>query len=528
MNRSTFMSIGKSGPDNGNMATVCPMRSWCPSTWRIPLATITLTWLVVIYAFSDIVLTTLDQWIQYDTYSHGFIVFPMALYLVWEQRKRILTLEPRPNYWGLLLLAVIGIVWFLGNLATVLVVQQAALVVMLQVLVFSIVGWPVMQVLLYPLGFLFFAVPYGDEWVAPLQEFTASFTVKALQITGIPVFRDGWIIAIPSHTWVVAEACSGVHYVISFVVLGYLFSFWAYNSWVRRAGFILVCFVGGIVANGVRAYGSVILAHSAGAEHIIHGWILFSVVVLITFWIGLLWRQPANVDAISQCTSSVRDGKRIKTTSWRAGSLFVIGGATVMLGLVPSVAHIVVRPESGVATSILSAPKVARPWRALDGDDGSWGPRFIGADAELLKMYIADNRPVKIYIAYYRGKQRQGAELISVVNDLVPEKNWRQVSAGAAQAMINGEAVWVSQSVLQSKDRTRLMWHWYSIGGRLTSNRIYGKILGLLNFLFEEPKGSAIFALSIEIDDGKLPEAEEKLQSFLTYADLSLQLQKAE
>ncbi|TNY03004.1 archaeosortase/exosortase family protein, partial [Escherichia coli] len=66
----------------------------------------------------------------------------------------------------------------------------------------------------FPLGFLFFAVPFGDFLTPWLMERTADFTVVALRASGIPVFREGLEFIIPSGSWSVVQACSGIRYLM--------------------------------------------------------------------------------------------------------------------------------------------------------------------------------------------------------------------------------------------------------------------------------------------------------------------------
>jgi exosortase len=292
-----------------------------------------------------------------------------------------------------------------------MVVQQLAVVAMLDLLVFTVVGWTATRVLLFPLGFLFFAIPFGEDLVRPLQDYTALFTVKALQLTGVPVFRDGWIIVIPSGVWEVAEACAGVRYVIPPVILGCLFAYGRYRSWRRRLGFILVCFVGAIVANGVRAYGIVMLAHltdnrlAVGVDHLIAGWIFFSVVMFLLFCVGMRWREPVEVETKSDAATTVHKAQEIHEGSPRAMVLAALS-AVVLLGLAPVAAQSLLRPQPVLAAPMISPPNVGRPWQVVDQHDDTWRSRFLGADLELSKAYMAGDRRVNLLIAYYHANQR--------------------------------------------------------------------------------------------------------------------------
>src|SRR3569623_2007992 len=116
-----------------------------------------------------------------------------------------LSLPTAPDLRPLALLGVLGVVWLLAHYASVLVFEQLAMIAMVPMVVWVILGRQVTWALLFPLFFLFFAVPMGEELIPPLMDFTADFTVAALQLTGIPVFREGTFFEIPSGRWSVVE-----------------------------------------------------------------------------------------------------------------------------------------------------------------------------------------------------------------------------------------------------------------------------------------------------------------------------------
>ena len=504
----------------------CAMEITLFRAWQQALVILSASWIVCIYFFSDTVFAAVAQWKQSQTFSHCFLVFPITIYLIWSQREHITNLTPSPNYWGLLILALLGSGWLLGHLAAVLVVQQVAVVAMLQVLVFTVVGWPVTRALFFPLSFLIFAVPFGEDLIRPLQDYTAFFTVKALQLSGIPVFRDGWMIVTPTSVWEVAEACAGIRYVIPSVILGCLFSYSRYRSWGRRLGFILLCFFGGIVANGIRAYGIVMAAHftnnrvAVGVDHLVAGWVFHSVIVFLLFWIGLRWREPITAETKDDVTATKSKARAIHAGSLRAVALTALS-AVALLGLAPLAAHSLLLPQTIFANPTISAPGVTQPWQALDQHDAKWKPRFIGADGELSRSYIAGRQTVHLFIAYYRPHQRQGAELISGGNVLTNEKSWRAVSAGSAEAMVDGGSLSVNRITLRSNDRTRLLWSWYWVGGKYTSNPYFAKFFELKSRLFREQKGSAFIALAVDVENGNFREAAETLGNFLHHVALA-------
>ena len=134
-------------------------------------------------------------------------------------------LSPQPNLLALLVLGGLGFCWLLATLASVQVFEQFFLIAMIPAAVWAILGNRMVWALAFPLAYLLLAVPFGDALILPLIDFTADFTVTALQLTGIPVYREGSFFSIPSGNWSVVEACSGLRYLIASFTLGTLYAY---------------------------------------------------------------------------------------------------------------------------------------------------------------------------------------------------------------------------------------------------------------------------------------------------------------
>ena len=119
------------------------------------LAFAALLWLFAWYG--ETVLSTVAIWQRSQTFAHGFLIFPISAYLIWTRRQRLARLVPQPSFSALIVLAGLGFVWLLANLAGVIVVQQYALVAMIPNLVWRLLGKRFFWALFFPLAFLFFS-----------------------------------------------------------------------------------------------------------------------------------------------------------------------------------------------------------------------------------------------------------------------------------------------------------------------------------------------------------------------------------
>lgn len=473
-------------------------------------------------------------WYRSGTFSHGFLILPISLYLVWLCRRRLALLQPMPSRAGLLLLGILGFGWLLGDLTSVLVVQQLALVAMLPALVWAVLGTSVARGLLVPLAFLFFAVPMGESVVPPLQDFTAFFTVRALDLSGIPVILEGRYLSVPSGRWEVSEACSGVRYVIPSVALGYLFAFAIYRSWSRRLFFLLASVGVPILANGIRAYGIVMLAYltknriAVGVDHLIYGWLFFGVVVAFLFWLGLRWRESdelssGGVGVLVQSSSAEPAHPMVDTPArpypaWRV-ILTAVGGILI-LGLAPVSARMMASAAGVPAVIPTVALSVTPPWIALPEYTGNWEARFLGADVESARSYASGERRVHVYVAYY-SSQRQGKELINSQNALVDGKQWVWLGESRRQAMVDGGPLSVHETRMRSADGIRLIWSWYWVADEYTASPYRAKLLQAKARLLGGPQGAAAVAVATDSDGYSTEAAAEALQDFLRHTSVA-------
>ena len=205
-----------------------------------------------------------------ETFAHAYLVPLISLWLMWRQRFALAGLPIKPQLWVLLPMAGACLLWLVGELAVVNAATQFALVTLIILSVPAVYGMAYARVLMFPLLFLYFAVPTGLFLVPLMMEHTANFTVKALQLTGVPVYREGLQFVIPSGNWSVVEACSGVRYLIASFMVGTLFAYLNYTSWKRRLLFIAISIIVPVVANWLRAYMIVMLGHLSG--NTLGGW----------------------------------------------------------------------------------------------------------------------------------------------------------------------------------------------------------------------------------------------------------------
>ncbi len=491
---------------------------------------VTASIIVILVLFRETAWSIATMW-RNSTYSHGFVVLPASLYLLWSSRHRVASLHPLPNPWVLGLLAGLGFVWFIADLGAVQIVKHLTLVGMLPAIVWLVLGTQVTRRLLFPLLFLFFAVPAGEDLVPPLQNFTAFFAVKALDLLGIPVLLEGRLISTPSGLWEVTQACAGLRYLIASVTLGCLYARVVYRSRNRRIGFLVASVVVPVSANGVRAFGIILLGYltgnrlAIGVDHVIYGGIFFTLVTFLLFAVGWRWREPrdasseAHIDAPSGGMPSVEGWKGLRRAPFlaKAPALWSAAGVA-LLAVAPLAAHLVSNSTASPGPVEVLPPLVSPPWKPLGSAMGHWRPRFLEPSGELMQTYVSGSQQVHLYLAYYVGGQR-GAKLASSMNVLSEGKRWIYVAEGNAAATVDFESLSVRETVLRSPEATRLVWSWYWVGGQFTDSSYRAKFLRVRTRLFGGPQGSALIAVAADYAPDRAA-ATKALRDFLGHTSL--------
>lgn len=248
----------------------------------------------VVIVFWHTVRSMIDEWSHSRTFAHGFLVLPATLYLVWCYRDRLLEVSLRPHLGGIVLMALLGGCWFLAEDPTLLFVRQIVVMAMFPALVLIVFGTEVLRTIAVPLGFLVFAVPLGTSIEPWLQEITSRLVMLGFDMTNIPHVRSGALITIPSGEWEITLDCGGLRYLLPGVALGYVYAAVMYHTWKQRVGFLLLCGVSMVLANGLRAYGIILGDHlgiADGTDHRVFSYTIYGITVVSLGWLGLLWPE---------------------------------------------------------------------------------------------------------------------------------------------------------------------------------------------------------------------------------------------
>jgi exosortase A len=268
------------------------MVRWWPYVFMVSLVSV-----FIWDAFSNMVVL----WVTTDTYMHGAFVIPLSLLMI----SRMQSPGTMPKPISPLLIFCLSVMWvsllLVSKLSMINTLQQFALLLTVPLVTLAIYGWRITWHYRTPIILMFLAVPFGDFLVPLLQSITADMSVYLLQLSSVPVLRNGWYISIAAADFRVAEACSGINFLISTITVSIFYAFSYMTKVTKRCVFILMGVVVPLVANGVRVYLIIMIAYmgdveaATGFDHLIYGWVFFAIVLLIMFGIGHYFQDPYRV-----------------------------------------------------------------------------------------------------------------------------------------------------------------------------------------------------------------------------------------
>jgi exosortase A len=484
--------------------TAVPLPASSPSiSWPATYLALGCSLAVLVALYWRTAAATVALWTE-GRYSHGFLVVPIALAVAWSRRDRFESVPPAPTLLALPLLALLSFGWLMGHLTATGVVQHICLMAMIVVFTWGAIGTAAARALVFPLGFLFFAIPIGDRLIPLLQEFTAAFAVRMVRLTGVPALLEGHVISTSGGSWEVAQACSGISYLFASLAICYIYAGLAYRRWSHRASLFVLSGVVPLLANGLRVYTIVLIASyggtriAEGIEHYLYGWLFFAIVVGLTLAIAGRWDEDAEVTAAPmRPATAVRPSRAIapqrSAASVSAPALFA-AVALVVVGAAPLAAMMLRTSIDAAAPLSVAAPVVSPPWRTIGRDAYPWRPRFVAPAAESLQSYESGKHAVQLYVASYRAGD-PGAKLASAGNAIFDER-WRPVGERTVAVTIDGRAVRAHETRLRAREAALVVWSWYAVDGTFTGNDYLAKVLLAKAALSGSQRGPAAFAIA--------------------------------
>ncbi|MEZ5543326.1 MAG: EpsI family protein [Pseudomonadota bacterium] len=467
--------------------------------WRVQGGVTALLILLLLVLYRDTTLHVIASWQHWaEYYSHGYLALAIGLYLVYVQRARLARIAPCAEPRALAAVAVSCLLWLVGALAGVLLLQTLALPLLVLSVIWSLLGTAVAGRMLLPLTVILFALPVWEPLLPLLQDMTVRATYVLARLLDVPAYRDGRFIILPTGRFSVDEECSGLAYLLAALTLGLLYASLYHRSLRGRVLVVTIAAAAAIAANILRVVIVVYRGHVTGmqtslvTDHFYLGWYLFGGLALLLLLADMRFFRVADT-AASQPPATAASGRGCGYRRFVPVALAALGLLVATPVLCWQLLHRPVASLAALPALPAGAGGWSGPWTAAD----DWNPVYQGA-VEGMRQYRKDGRTVYLYVGYYP-VQQQGSELIYYRNSITDGRRWKMVQQHATPAAA-GTLRALEQSLQNDTGGRRLVWYWYVVADREVTDRMLAKVMQVIGLVTGRPQ-SAVIAIAADYAD---------------------------
>jgi exosortase D (VPLPA-CTERM-specific) len=474
-----------------------------------------------------------------EAYSYCWLILPVVFFLIWIKRDDLLSTPSEPSWAGLFPIGV-GIVFFwLGELSGEFFTLYISFWLILVGICLLHLGWQKLKLIGFAMFFILtmFPVPnfINTQLMLKLRLISSKLGVTILQLYGLPAYREGNIIDLGFTQLQVVDACSGLHSLISMVVLCLLLVYFFKDHIWKRSVLLVSSIPLSIVTNSMRIAMTGILYKYFGARvaegffHGFSGWLIFvfSIPVLL-IEMKILEKLPPvqaktvseskKIDTITSSNNPNSHNKKVSKDGLLLQPIFVV--AVILLGATLALSNTVdFREKIPAKKNLAQFPLKVGEWSA----DRSQPLKQIFIDALDLSEYVIidyynrDGKQVNFYVAYYES-QRKGESIHSPATCL-PGNGWSFDQSGLVEiTSVSGNkgSMEVNRAIMQLGRERQLSYYWFPVRGRILNNAYQLKIYNFWDALTQQrTDGALVRVITSVYGNEELSDAEKRLQNFV-------------
>jgi exosortase D (VPLPA-CTERM-specific) len=359
-----------------------------------------------VLGFYPIAQKLLIRWDTGDN-SYCYLIFPLFAYLCWEKKKVFKFGQFSWNQWGIIpvvLSILLMIAGELGSVETLLYIGIWGCIVSVMFIFYS----HRLRHLIFPLLILLFIVPM-PPFVNRILTFNLKLAASGLstvmlRFAGVSVLQDGNIIDLGVTQMQVVDACSGLRYFVSLILMGLLFGYFYCRRLWQKVFLLAVVPPLAIVVNGLRIFATGMLhlwGHPELAEDFFHdfsGWVVFMVAGAILFGLSIILKRFGTAELIAPKADG--GGRIVKPIVPAALTIFlclVFVGTGYALQKLPSAVNLPDRKTFDAFPMSIGDWQAKRHYLSKDILNSLWADDYVNA------TYINSNRPnaVHLLIPFY-------------------------------------------------------------------------------------------------------------------------------
>ena len=385
----------------------------------------------LVFSYWSTIQQLVAQWLNSDDYSHGLLILPISVYLIWEKRSELKKVSIKSDWRALPVLFFAVFVFVVGELGAELFTTRVSILIFVVGLTWFLFGFTVLRLLWFPLAFLFLMLPLPGfiyrNITFPLQLLSSAWSVDLLHALGVSAYREGNVIDIGYTQLQVVEACNGLRYILPLFTLGVLFAYFSQKTIWKRIVLVAATIPISIFANVIRIAGTGYIGKHWGTQaaegffHSFSGWVVFMLAAVFFGLLSLLLKYlPGGKSKERKSPLSSTSGEVLRNIGWPcvmfSMAIILVSPFFVnYLGQVPPVA--------------LKKPLSTFPlqFEGRTGKRSGIDPKIweqVGGQSYLNIDYYRDNEvSINFYVAYYE-YQRKAGDFIHSPKLCLPGGGW--------------------------------------------------------------------------------------------------------
>jgi exosortase D (VPLPA-CTERM-specific) len=428
-------------------------------------------------------------WNLQPEYSHGVIIPFLSAYLIWRRRDELRGLAFTGSWLGLAVLCLGLTLRWIGETTTMRTIEHYALLVVIYGAVLALIGPALFRRLWVPLLLLVFAMPlpsFFDSAVSlQLRLWSSQLGVWFIRAAGVSVLLEGNIIDLGNYKLEVADACSGLRYLLPLMTLAFIMAYLYRAPFWKRALVFLSSIPITVLMNSLRIGFIGITVDQWGesmAEGLLHdveGWVVFMFSTLAVAGVALVLSK---VGTVGRAEPLFHFDPPARVATPTADELPPGRSQPIPASFIAVTVLVVADALFGTA---LPVPKLSPPQRAsfdaFPNQIGEWVGRREPLDSIYLNTLMLDDyvqtnyrstdgSVINFYSAYYA---RQDLDRhVHSPRECIPGGGWeiQQMETRAFPGTSPGATFLANRAVIQQGNNRAIVYYWFQARERKVTN----------------------------------------------------------
>jgi len=482
-----------------------------PRLWVVGFMIVSL--ILVCLAGRDGLWNLYGRWTHEDEYGYGFLTVALVPLLLWRRWRLIVAASAGTKWPGLAIVITAQLCTVLAALGESYYIEQVALIVSLLGIGLAVFGTGAFRIFM-PLTLLLLLtipLPYTLQAILTikLQMLSTNLGVALIQLVGLPVYVEGNIVDLGTYKIQVAEACSGLRYLLPLTCISFIVAYLYKAPFWKKIVVVVSAAPITILINSFRIAAVAVLVGYFGSQmaegflHQFEGWVVF---IIGTLFLGLeivalerfRWSKVEMESIMDRPVTSEHVADPFKISLPLILTVLVCVGT---LGVTTLIASEYRSTPNPVRESFAEFPPRIDRWTA---QRGQLGPGIVDT-LKATDYYIGDfvetsgSPSVNLFVAYYDSLSKGAA--IHSPRVCLPGSGWEFAwfEERDFSELATGVPGTYNYVLVQKGEQKILMYYWFQQRERRTANEFRMKYNLLVDSLSRSRRDGALVRLSTAI-----------------------------